>query len=109
MTDISEINWHDSVILKVIEIPKDEIIIFEVNYTENWEYGIYDTYCLEFINTYNYQIHEGPFSGSITILDFKIEEKQDDYGATTYRIETNAGYRIIKCKDIKKIKQKYIG
>jgi hypothetical protein len=37
MTDISDINWHDSVIIKIIEIPTDSRLIFEVNYPIDWE------------------------------------------------------------------------
>jgi hypothetical protein len=104
MTDISDINWHDSVIIKIIEIPTDSRLIFEVNYPIDWELHKYEIHCIEFMDIYQYQIYEGPFAGAITILDLEIQEIADEYDAITYKMDTNAGYRTIKCKkfDLKK-------
>ena len=109
MIDISEINWHDSVIKKIIEIPTDNRLIFEVNYPIDWDAHKYEIYCIEFKDIYQYQIYEGPFAGQITILDFDIQEVADEYEAITYKMDTNAGYRVIKCKNIDLKKGKFKG
>ena len=109
MTDISEINWHDSVIKRIIEIPLDSKLIFEVDYPIDWDAHKYEIYCIEFKDIYQYRIHEGPFAGQITILDFDIHKAADEYEATTYKMDTNAGYRVIKCKDIELKKGKFEG
>jgi hypothetical protein len=100
MAAISIINWHDCVIKKIVEIPEEDRLIFEVDYPVAWETGKYEVHYITFSGIYRYQIHEGPFSGPITITDFKIQEGPDAHGATSYQMDTNAGYRIIKCRDI---------
>jgi len=109
MKNISRIHWHDSVILRVIEIPKGEKLLFEVDYPVDWEAGKYEIHVIEFSGIYTYQINEGPFSGAITILDLTILESEDQYGASTLRMETNAGYRTIKCKNVELVEGNYKG
>jgi hypothetical protein len=67
--DYSKIHWHDSLIKKVIEIPSEERLLFEVDYPVDWEIQIWEPHTIEFEDLYTYEIHEGPLAGSPTILD----------------------------------------
>lgn len=97
--EINTIHWHDSVILKVIELPSEDRLIFEVDYPVDWENNKWSPHTIEFHGLHIYEIHEGPFVGSPTILD-ATELETDKYGNKTLKIDTNAGYRVVKYKDI---------
>ena len=106
--DYSKIHWHDSLIKKVIEIPSKEMLLFEVDYPVDWEKQKWEPHTIEFRDLYTYEIHEGPFAGSPTILD-ATKLAIDEYGYITLKLDTNAGYRIIKCKEITITKGKFWG
>ena len=97
--DYTKIHWHDSLIKKVIELPSEERLLFEVDYPVDWINQKWEPHTIGFENLYTYEIHEGPFAGSPTILDL-IKLDTDEYGNITFKLDTNAGYRIIKCKEI---------
>ena len=106
--DYTEIHWHDSVIRKVVELPAEEKLLIEVDYPVDWENQKWEPHIIEFANLHTYEIHEGPFAGSPTILD-ATKSDIDKYGNSTFRLETNAGFRIVKCKEISIIKGKFRG
>ena len=95
----NDIHWHDSVILRVIEIPSEARLLFEVDYPMDWENQKWEAHTIGFEDLFTYQIHEGPFAGSPTILE-ATKLSMDAYGNTTLRLDTTAGYRIIKFKVI---------
>jgi len=97
--DFSKIHWHDSVIKKVVELPSEERLLFEVDYPVDWENQKWELHTIEFADLHTYEIHEGPFVGSPTILD-AAKSDVDEYGNSTFKLDTNAGYRIIICKKI---------
>ena len=95
-------------IKKVVEIPSEERLLFEVDYPVDWENQKWEVYTIGFEDVFIYEIHEGPFAGSPTILD-TTEIDKDNNGISTFKLDTNAGYRIIKCRDISIIKGKIFG
>jgi len=88
---LNDIHFHDSVIYKVTENTEDDSLSFEVGYPTDWEKNVYERKIIKFIDVLNYQIHEGPFSGPPTFLDFTIVGNEND--RSIVRLETNAGYR----------------
>ncbi len=97
--DLDSIHWHDTSIRKVLELPsrQENRLIMEVNYPVDWENQKWEIYTIHFSNVHTYEIHEGPCAGPHTILD--ATERQIEYaGIRTLRLETTAGYRVIKCK-----------
>jgi hypothetical protein len=96
---INKIHWHDSVIKKVVELPSEERLLFEVDYPVDWEANIWQPHIIEFKNLHTYEIHEGPFSGSPTILGAE-QLGTDEYGNSALKIDTNAGYRILRFNGI---------
>lgn len=106
--DYSMIHWHDSVIKRVVELPSEDRLLFEVDYPIDWENQKWEMHIIEFADLSKYEIHEGAFAGPTTILNatkLDIEE----HGNSTFKINTNAGYRIIKCKRISIIKGRIFG
>ena len=77
--DYTEIHWHDSVIRKVVELPAEEKLLIEVDYPVDWENQKWEPHIIEFANLHTYEIHEGPFAGSPTILD-ATKSDIDKYG-----------------------------
>ena len=65
----------------------------------DWEAGDFAPHTIGFEDVYTYEIHEGQRVGPPTLLDATASE-MDKYGAREIRIETAAGYRIVRCKDI---------
>lgn len=97
--NIEQIYWHDSVLRKVVEIPALGKLFFEVDYPVDWENNEFSPHTIKFAEVCSYEIHEGPFQGALTILDASSSEA-DQFGTRTIRVETNAGFRIVRCKSI---------
>ncbi|MFC1859581.1 hypothetical protein ACFL9U_16360 [Thermodesulfobacteriota bacterium] len=113
--EFSKIHWHDLAIKKVVELPSEERLLFEVDYPVDWEnlkwepHAIkWEPHTIEFDDLYTYEIHEGPFVGSPTILG-ATKLGIDEHGNITIKLDTNAGYRIIKCKKILITEEKIYG
>ena len=97
--DINSVHWHDTVIRKVLELPsrQENQLFFEVDYPVDWENQKWEVYTIHFSNVHIYEIHEGACAGPYTILD--ATELEIGYaGIRTLRLDTTAGYRLIKCK-----------
>ena len=97
--EVGEINWHDSPIRKVVELPASDLVLLEVDYCMDWEGDDYRPHTITFSEVREYEIHEGPLEGAPTILDATASEI-DEFEARTIRIETNAGFRIVRCESI---------
>lgn len=100
MIDTSNINFHDAQILRVIEETQSDTVIMEVDYPVNYSESRYEKRRIVFKDAFNYQVHEQPFVGSPSILSISIIEEENEWGWIGFRLETNAGFREIYCKDI---------
>ena len=89
--NLSDIHFHDSVINAVIEKTATDELCFNVAYPVDWENNGLSQASIVFSGVSGYEIHETPFEGSPTILDYEVLESNGD--KTTIKIHTNAGYR----------------
>ena len=89
--NISEIHFHDSIILKVIEDTGKDRLIFVVDYPVDWERDIFEQRFIVFKKFLDYQNMEGAFEGNPAIYDVK----EDVYNQTHRKltIYSNAGER----------------
>lgn len=93
MNDIDDIHWHDCELESVVEIPGKDMLVFNVQYPENWDQNIFVLRGIVFEGYHSQVVHEIPFEGNPTILGVSVET--EDNGFTTIRVETNAGYRLV--------------
>jgi hypothetical protein len=93
--NIESIHFHDSLIL---EESQAESIIMDIDYPVDWEANKFERHRLTFKDSQDYQIMEGPFSGPVTILDVTVIGSSTQ--GTRLRIDTNAGYRELTCRDV---------
>ena len=103
---LSEIQWHDAVLLRAIELAVEDALVFEVDYPEGALGELPNPHTIRFTDVTRYQIEEGPFSGAPTILSVAILESRSE-GRDTLRIETNAGHRIVECHAIELARGRY--
>lgn len=89
----SEIHFHDTRILRVIEDTAMDTLTMEVEYPADWENNRFVPGTLLFTNAHNYQVFEGPFEGVPTILDADIINTSARW--SRLRLQTNAGYREV--------------
>ena len=94
--NIHDTHWHDCHIKRVIEHTEKDIIIFEISHPSGEEYDSCNE--IVFKDFIDYEIHEGPFLGQPTILDVIVINEDSNMAAI--KIETNAGYRLLKCFEI---------
>lgn len=98
MEEINNIHWHDCEIESVVEIPDKDILVFNVQYPEDWDQNIFVRKGIVFNDHHSHEVNEMPFEGNPTILDVSIESEAS--GFTTLKIETNAGYRLVTAKGV---------
>ncbi len=96
--DISDIHFHDSQILSVIEDPQADTLTMEIDYPVDYDANIFEPHRLVFSDAYNYQVHEMPFDGCPTILEVEVMGTTDRW--THLRMETNAGFRSLSCASV---------
>jgi hypothetical protein len=96
--DISDIHFHDTQILRVIEDTATDTLTMEVDYPVDWEHNVFEHRKLVFSDAYNYQVHEMPFSGVPTILNVDILGTSGRW--TRLRLQTNAGFREVICVSV---------
>ena len=96
--NISDIHFHDTQILRVIEDSEADTLSMEVIYPVDWENNEFEPRTLVFTDAYNYQVHEMPFLGSPMILEVEVLGKNDRW--TNLRLLTNAGYRDVTCVSV---------
>ena len=100
MIDTLNINFHDAQILFVTEDTLSDTLVMDVDYPIDYSESKYEKRRLIFKDAFNYQVHEQPFAGSPSILLVKVIEEENEWGWIRFRLETNAGFREISCKDI---------
>ena len=100
--DISNIHFHDTLILRVIEDAAADTLTMEVEYPVDWENNIFEPRLLIFEDVHGYQIFDGPFDGRPTILGASIISTDGRW--SRIRLETNAGNRELNCKSVRLVK-----
>lgn len=103
--NISNIHFHDTQILRVIEENETDTLIMNVDYPVNWEHNIFEHRKIVFYDAYNYQVHEMPFSGIPTIIEINILGTTNRW--THLRIQTNSGFRNVSCVSVRLISDSY--
>ena len=104
--EINNIHWHDCELKSVIEIPNKDMLIFNIQYPENWEENIFSPKSIVFEGYYYQKVDEIPFEGNPTILNATILDKElSKDGYIEIHIETNAENRFIIAKTIKLINE----
>ena len=96
--NLDDIHFHDSQIIRVIEHPETDDLLIEVEYPTDWPNNIFEDKVLVFRDVLNYEVHEGPFKGSPTILH--VIEVGRDQERSLLRIQTNAGFRQLLCSGV---------
>ena len=98
--NVDEIHWHDCVILGVSIDPAASTIRLLVEYPVDRDRNEFEPRSIVFLAAFGYKEFEGPFVGPPTILGATASP----VGAYQYqlvRIDTNAGYREVTCKEVR--------
>ena len=98
MEGLNDIHWHDCELVAAVEIPSQNVLVLNVKYPDDWENNIFSLKGIVFENYYSQQVNEIPFEGNPTLLEASVQCIEEDYNVI--RIETNAGYRIVKAKRV---------
>jgi hypothetical protein len=95
--DFKIINWHDSNIVKVIELAeKHELVLYlSMDVSKLCDGSKYELKTVTFYEVYEYNTAEGAIIGGPTILDYRITKSEDTYIIV---FETTAGHRTIKSR-----------
>jgi hypothetical protein len=96
--DLGDIHFHDSKLIRVVELVEPHDLLFEVMYPVDWENNVFDTRVIAFRDVLNYRIDEGPFCGAPTLLDAYDEGLAGEYRRVT--LQTNAGTRSLSFKSV---------
>ena len=97
--DISSIHFHDTLILRVIEDCAADTLTMEVEYPVDWERNVFERRLLIFDDVHSYQVFEGAFQGSPTILEAEIVGTEGRW--SRLRLDTNAGRRELSCTGVR--------
>ncbi|WP_144375522.1 hypothetical protein [Thiolapillus brandeum] len=96
--NLSDIHFHDSVVNAVIEKTATDELCFDVEYPVDWANNGFSKAFIVFSEVSGYEIHEIPFEGPPTILDYEVLESNED--KTLIKIQTNAGYRCFSYSSV---------
>ena len=96
--DIGDIHFHDSRLLRVIEIAETHDLHFEVVYPVDWENNVFEPRTIVFLDVLHYRVEEGPFVGAPTLLDAYDNGQEWNYRSVT--LQTNAGTRSLLFKTV---------
>ena len=96
--NISDIHFHDTQILRVIEDTATDTLTMDVDYPTDWEHNRFERRALIFSDAHSYQVFEIPFAGPPTILDAEVISTSDRW--SRLRLQTNAGYRELSCVSV---------
>ncbi len=94
---VEDIFFHDCEIVRVVEDPARNTLAFEVMYPVEWETNTFAPKTLVFSDVLRYEVHEGPFSGASTILDYTTEP---DGERVRISMGTNAGKRAFSFSEV---------
>ena len=97
--EIPEIYVHDGTLLRVIEDPEHARITMQVELPILERDEQLERRVLVFDDVYSYQVVEGGYNGSPTLLDFTIVGKEA--GGSRIRLDTTVGYREIVCSSVR--------
>jgi len=97
--NISEIHWHDSEILAVLEILERDEIQLWVMYPTDWQTNTFEFRIVVFDDVKEYVINEGHFHGNPTILSAELLDQTDTF--IKIRLLTNSGHRDIICQNVR--------
>lgn len=98
MDDLNNIHWHNCKLVSLIEVPDNALLALNVQYPENLQDDIFSAKAILFNGFYTLEIHEEPTSEGITLISASVESEEDGYSAV--RIETSAGYRLVKAQGV---------
>ena len=96
--NVSDIYIHDATLLRVVEDTGSDSLTMEILQPTSPHSDDVAPRNLVFSNVHGYQVFDGPFEGSPTILDMRIVENQN--GWHRIRVDTNAGYRELYCTSV---------
>jgi hypothetical protein len=91
--ELSEIHFHDSRMIRVIEDATTHELHFEVAYPVDWENNVFEPRIIAFLDVLNYRVEEEPFAGAPTLLDAYDNGREGNYRSFT--LQTNAGTRSL--------------
>lgn len=111
---LTDLNIHDSQILKVVEDSQNDTLDFILDYPIDYGKNIFEKRKLRFYDFLNYRINEIPFVGAPTIIeirDLKTTNYTIGFGRNQIEIvrnyvkfATNCGSRTIEYKTFKLLK-----
>jgi len=96
--NLSDIHFHDSVVNAVTEKTVTDELCFDVEYPVDWANNGFSQASIVFSEVSGYEVHEMPFEGAPTILDYEVLENKE--GKSTIKIHTNAGYRCFSYSSV---------
>jgi hypothetical protein len=96
--DLGDIHFHDSGLIRVVELASVHDLLFEVEYPVDWENNVFEPRVIAFRDVLNYRVEEGPFEGAPTLLDVYDEGQEGTYRRIT--LQTNAGTRSLAFKAV---------
>jgi hypothetical protein len=96
--ELSDIHFHDSQLLRVVEDAKLHELQLEVMYPVNWDNNLFEPRIIAFLDVLNYRVEEGPFCGAPTLLDAYDNGQEGNYRSVT--LQTNAGTRSLLFKHV---------
>ena len=109
MEDLNNIHWHDSEIQSIVELPAKDMLVFNVQYPEDWDNDIFVPKAIVFEGYYYLEVNEMPFEGNPTILDAdvlsEVSSPFETGGYFKVHIKTNVGDRFVTAKSVKLIHQ----
>jgi hypothetical protein len=97
---------HDAQLHRVIENIQNDTLTMEVELPILEREEQQEPRLLVFDDAYNYQVHEQPWDGLVTILDMHVIGEQGRWYQV--RIETNAGYRELFCTGVKVLEHDHV-
>jgi hypothetical protein len=96
--ELSDIHFHDSILIRVVEVANSHEFHFEVMYPVDWDNNVFEPRIIAFLDVLNYRVEEGPFSGAPTLLDAYDNGYERNYRSVT--LQTNAGTRSLLFKRV---------
>jgi hypothetical protein len=99
IVEISDIYVHDAKLHRVVEDIEASTLTMEVDLPILERNEEQEPRLLIFDDAYNYQVFEQPWSGPVTMLDIKVVGEEGRWKRV--RIDTNAGYRELLCKQVR--------
>lgn len=99
--NLSDIHFHDTQILRVVEDTVADTLTMDVDYPADWHNNKFVRGTLLFTEAHNYQVFEGPFEGAPTLLGADVIGTSGRW--SRLRLQTNAGCREVSCLSVRLI------